>query len=79
MQEIDRNVKLCQDLPEFIGLEQRIWRKGSKTESRVVLKCQSGCEGHDLNPFGFHSHQGFGPNSSISPDSALTKDIFPLF
>lgn len=74
VQEIDRNVNLGQDFSEFRGLEQKIRRKGSKTE-RVVL----GHEGHDLNLFVFHPHEGFDPNSSISPDSALIKDVFPLF
>lgn len=78
MQEIDENVHLGQDLSEFIGLELKIRRKGSKTE-RVVLECQLGHEGHDLNPFGFQPHEGFDPNSSISSDSALIKGVFPLF
>lgn len=45
----------------------------------MVLECHLGCEDHDLNPFGFHPHQEFDPNSSISSDSALTEKIFPLF
>lgn len=47
--------------------------KESKTEKRMVLECQQGCEGHGLNPSGLQPHQGFDPNSSTSPDSPLTK------
>lgn len=47
--------------------------KESKTENRMVLECQPGCEGHGLYPSGLQLHQGLNPNSPTSPDSALTK------
>lgn len=47
--------------------------KESKTENRMALECQPGCEDHGLYPSGLQLHQGFNPNSPTSPDSALTK------